>query len=355
MKNNILFLVTSFLFSTSLLAQDEDVFPFFFRIIDANQQITYLATPFIYKCLENPRTLELTEAEGRKGFLVEPSINLDFPIVQGKVDGRPIWNTSRIYINFGFNTRVVKTKSSPILPPTNRIGLGLDKILFETISGNKWFPWSFDLGTDVLMPSLNENIQVIYLSVLAEHISNGQNGEIFICDPISNEPIRNNYKDGDFSTNFYRIKLTYSGLFKRRTLLLTGSLGLQIETGKHDGLLVFFEEQEGRYGKVRILSMFQLRLPPINNLHEIRLRIENQLILGNCGKYIAYSKNYLNGTSFYLEYNPLNLKTLGFLFHIYRGRDYLNIRYDDPIIIGHLGITFSIKKYRPLSVPVIYY
>ena len=336
---------------TDTYSQVEKVYPFFFRVMDANQQITFLAAPILYKSLKQSRKFELTEAEGKKGFLLEPFLDLNFPIIQGKTDGRPFWNTSRFSINYGFNTRIVKTNSSPILPPTNRIGISVDKILYETVSGTNWFPWSFRSDIVPIMPFESENIQIVYFSFLLEHHSNGQNGEIFIKDPITNIPIRNNYKDGDFSTNFYRLNITYSGLFKRRTLLLTGSLGLQLETGDNNGFLAFFQEQEERYGKMRILSMLQVRLPPIRNSHEIRIRLENQLILCDCKKYLYYPKRYLNGTSLFLEYNPLKLKTLGLMLHFYRGRDYLNIRYDDPIFISHLGITIAIKKYHPLSIP----
>jgi len=100
------------------------------------------------------------------------------------------------------------------------------------------------------------------------------------------------------------------------------------------------------------LNMLQVRLPPINDKHEIRLRFENQLILCDCEAYPYAPRPYRNNSAFYIEYNPLKLKSLGVLLSFYRGRDYLNIRYDDPIFIGHIGITISPKRYNPLQKPI---
>ena len=49
----------------------------------------------------------------------------------------------------------------------------------------------------------------------------------------------------------------------------------------------------------------------------------------------------------FAEYNPPTLKTLGFMIHLYQGRDYLNIRYDDPVFIIQGGLTISLRRYNP--------
>lgn len=351
MKKAVLFIILSLNLSM-LQAQEECVYPFFFRVMEANQPITYLAHPFVSNFLKSSkhkkRVYELEEAEGGRGYLLEPSLDLNFPIIQGKVDGRPFWNTSRISIHYGFNTRVVNTKSSPILPPTNRIGIRVDKILFETVSGTRWFPWSFKYVVPV-MPEVGERIHLVYFSALLEHYSNGQNGDKFKFPTSAADPNRNNYLNGDFSTNFFRFNFTYSGLYKKRTLLFTASMGMQFDFGRNNGILTFFEEQNKRYGKVRLLNTLQVRLLPINDKHEIRIRLENQLIFCDCANYPYEGNRYRNGTALFFEYNPLNLKTIGLLIHFYRGRDYLNIRYDDPIFIGHIGMTISLNKYNPLN------
>lgn len=355
MKNILLvFLLFYSLNGQHLHAQDSLVYPTFFSMMEADQPISHISYPFVHNFLKSAshksRHLPLEESEGGDGFVAEPSLDLTFPLIQGKKGGRPFWNTFSIGLNYGFNTRIVKTNSSPILPPTNRFGITIDKVLFETVSGTSWFPWSFRTDLTPVMPRAKENIQILYFSFSLEHYSNGQNGSIFKPNPITgNDENRNNYMNGDFSTNFARFNLTYSNLHKSQTRLFTASLGLQFEIGSDDGLFAFFEEQEHRYGKLRVLSMLQYRFPIINEFHEIRLRLENRLILCDCEAYPYYPERYLNGTSLFFEYNPLKLRTLGFLLHFYRGRDYLNIRYDDPIFIGHIGFTISQKKYKPIN------
>jgi hypothetical protein len=71
-----------------------------------------------------------------------------------------------------------------------------------------------------------------------------------------------------------------------------------------------------------------------------------EYILGNMSNFDRSKKNRF-GIHFYSEIDFAKSRTTGIVFHLYHGRDYLNIRYDDIITGGNIGLSFNLMKYKP--------
>ena len=68
-----------------------------------------------------------------------------------------------------------------------------------------------------------------------------------------------------------------------------------------------------------------------------------EYIVGDLSNY-PYENKYRFGCHAYLTYMPSTTNEVGFLIHGYTGRDYLNIRFDDIVFIGELGLYMRINK-----------
>lgn len=353
---------------------DKTVYTAMQNIWFANEKISYIA---ILPIINNQITpvIPLREGEGlNKKYVFEASIFNQLPIAMGRNQSNHFWQTSRLTLDFGFNVRMAQDRSNPLVPNNNVVGLGLNKILWNSYTKrNKIktdsFIYRFENWYDKDIPT---SLQVVSLDISVHHYSNGQQGDFFLKENIlGGNARRNNYKDGDFSTNYVKAGLTYSYLSKSRNLFST-NLSYQYD-GSLAGPLVYSDEQEGNYGHHRLNSFFQFRKTKswkkdksvlvynlckdsisntsIHKKSEYILRWENEYIMDNLSDYniSTNNKNRFN-QHLYLKYTQPSWRALGIVLHAYYGRDYSNIRYDIPIFALMAGISVDFNKYLiPLS------
>lgn len=189
-----------------------------------------------------------------------------------------------------------------------------------------------------------------YGSLYLHHYSNGQ-GEGVLKDP-TNERSRNNYESGDHSTSFWRFSLGYQWHDGSKQHLAM-ELGFQKELGDTTSFFQFPYEQEDRYGRNRIVGSFQY-IHGLNCFIEyIKVRTDFEYIIGSMSKF-PYDNKYRFGIHAFLDAPIKVLPGLGVMVHYYYGRDYLNVRYDNPILAFQLGFSLAINRYslRVSEVPV---
>src|SRR5688500_806164 len=153
-------------------------------ILRYHDPVMYLAFPIITPIVD--RKLPLEEGEGKNGFWLEGQFGYRFVISQGKYYSYPLIQRLRFTFDVGLMLRMARDDSSPLLPSNNKFGLGLDFLL----SG--------------LGQLKKEKANLLWTTVQFHHYSNGQADSFFIENSIK----RNNYRGGDFSTNYYRLLLT---------------------------------------------------------------------------------------------------------------------------------------------------
>lgn len=204
-----------------------------------------------------------------------------------------------------------------------------------------------------------KDLHSLNFTLIAMHYSNGQPEGVF----RSIDSARNDYIKGDFSTNLIQPSLTYN-YYNRKRQLFSANLGYQYDATWF-GPFYYIDEQIGRYGRHRALGYFQFRSGPkknpffahtkkvrgrdgkdykIHRLWEYRLRWEWEYILDDLSTF-KRSKDYRFNWHLYLEGQPMRSRTLGYFVHLYRGRDYFNIRYDDIVQFFQFGFTFTINRY----------
>lgn len=347
---------------------------------------TYLA-PVPYITSTKKRRIELRENEKSITNLqfLEANINLRYIIASGRESSKGFYRRMRGTIDYHplFRMYLNAKNSNPTTPSNQDIGLGYDLNLFNSsLEGKR--KWLFKDGVrhDRIVPVPEARVKLVNLYVSAAHYSNGQeHGVYYVLDSLNN---RNDYRQGDFSTNYVRIMLTY-GLYnysinntnikKHFHKMFQAGLGLQRD-GKFPG--GFTKEQNKKYGKLRCLFKFDYRFGPkatfspfdfrgsatkinyvtgtgskiqVNRLIDNHILIKSSYIIGNLQE---FTPNILNDNSKYrwnleIIYEAVyyRWRNLGLFAKYYVGRDYLNIRYDDIVHIGMIGFTASFKKYRP--------
>lgn len=347
---------------------DSSVFTAMQRIWIANQSLSYITYPSVVNPIV-PRRAPLLEGEGLNGYILEGNLRQIFPIHMGRNDANSFWQTIRFSVPFGVNLRLTQDFSSPLLPQNNVIGIGVDKVLWDSYT--KFAPLTYDMSyTTTNWLKLREALTVVNFSFVAQHYSNGQASSFYLSQfPFK----RNNYRSGDFSTNFLRFKIDWSRLSAKRSLL-TASLAYQWDDN-WGGPLSYSVEQEKSYGKHRLLGMLQHRTRPfmlkifgryrtwsdlrakkeykVKKLYEFTTRLEPELIMDNLDSY-NLEKKYRVGSHIFFQLSYLTNRSLGFVTHLYAGRDYLNIRYDDIIFTAQFGITLTLDKYIPPMMPSDY-
>ncbi|MEM8906372.1 MAG: hypothetical protein AAGD05_00885 [Bacteroidota bacterium] len=346
------------------------------QIIEANRTFTYVTIPSV-RPIGNTRTIRLREEEGANGSLIEPFIDLNFPGLRGRPGNPPVLQTSHFMLKYGFHTRVARASSSPILPPTNRFGFELVKTLWDNTSNTAAFSFRQPDNRNWFRQN-DRDLHLLYLILEAQHYSNGQASGVY-KDTI--QPV-NDYENGDFSTNFFSPKLIYSHLDRSDCSLLSLGAGYRVDFGATDGFLKFLPEQERSYGRHRLWALFQWRSAPfelfkwlnnlpmpfrwltlgrfkqysvdnqseyvVKSLYILSLRWEAEYILGNLDRF-RLSNRHRFGHHLYLELSPMRSRSIALLFHVYSGRDYLNIRYDDIVFSWQVGISAALSKYKPIG------
>lgn len=290
----------------------------------------YLTFPVIRPILE--RKLPLENGEGKNGNWLEGNFAYRFIIYKGKYYSPLFFQRTRFTVDVGLMPRLTRDVSSPLLPYNNKFGLGLDVLLTPLQNLQK------------------ENTMLSWFTVQVHHYSNGQSDSFFIESPV----LRNNYRDGDFSTNYIR-GLLHIAKSRQQKNILHAAVGYHHEFDP-GGALGRSKELDNYYGDKRLLLEFQFTQKPIRrqkthinrsngNVDSIEVDIRKQFsfrteldyILGDLSEFTGNNK-YRLGWHTYFTFMPAVTNEVGFILHTYLGRDYLNIRFDDVVFIGGLGL-----------------
>jgi hypothetical protein len=281
------------------------------------------------------RNLKLLEGEGKKGYWLEANLMHRFIIAKWNNRHRPWWQRNRITFDGGVTLRMTRDISSPLLPGNNRFGFGVDHLLHRT-------------------KKMNEDHKAVWwLTTQVHHYSNGQSGRFF----LDTNKVRNNYRSGDFSTNYLRLMFMHANRSSKNNLYTVG-LGYQREINI-GGPLVLNDELMNYYGRNRLLGNFQWLRHPAKKKKTfpnksgdagfdkipakywlLLYRTEMEYIFDNVSLY-PRSNAYRFGWHNYLMYFFNMDNELGLMAHTYVGRDYLNVRFDDPVFIFQLGIVIK--------------
>lgn len=307
------------------------------------------------------RSIPLREGEGRNGYLIEANLDQVFPLWQGRNQSSDFFQRARIAFRYAPAFRMTLDSSLPVLPISQKVGVELDYALWNNYTQKEnirkrstWY------AEDNSWINKKETFKVVHLMFSVMHYSNGQAPGVYY-QTLSGK--RNDYKKGDFSTNNISLMGVYSAYTPEHRLYSVG-LGYRRDGGIGDAFS-FNPEQEKRFGKNRVLAMLQLRGKPrmfgksipwkdlrtgkdyiLKNKVSHRTRIEAEYIIGNMNNFEPVHTNRL-GVHFYYEFNFAQARTTGIVLHLYHGRDYLNIRYDDIVTGGSVGVSFNLMKYRP--------
>jgi hypothetical protein len=321
-----------YIWSPDSIAQDNPnyVMDRYHDVLRYHNPFMYLAYPVIKPVVD--RRLPLEDGEGKDGYWLEGNFAYRFTIYQGKYYNYSFFQRLRPTLDVDLLVRLTKDRSSPLLPSSNKIGLGLD-FLLSSLEGLK-----------------KEKANILWTTIQLHHYSNGQADSFFIDNPVH----RNNYKGGDFSTNYYKIMLNLSSTSQQKSIV-SGGIGFQkqVDLG---GPLASSKELDHYYGSERALFNFQVTTKPmlkafnyqnratiesdtiqIEKRRQVSFRTEVEYLLKGVSGFVGENKRKI-GWHNYLTYMPSVTNEVGFIVHTYLGRDYLNIRFDDVVFVGELGV-----------------
>jgi hypothetical protein len=195
-----------------------------------------------------------------------------------------------------------------------------------------------------------EKAILMWTTLQLHHYSNGQADSFFIESPVQ----RNNYRSGDFSTNYYKALLNI-GKTDQQKSILSGAIGYQGEVDP-GGVLARSKQLQNYYGDSRLLFALQWTQKPklvtgtyrnrataqgdsikLEKRRQVGVRTQLEYILGDVSNFSGENKQRW-GWHAYLTYMPSLTNEVGFMVHTYVGRDYLNIRFDDVVFVGELGV-----------------
>jgi hypothetical protein len=383
MKKHLFFIVGLLCATPSVSAQrtlftgfqspniDNSVYTAMQNIWFANERISYVCPLPVIKPVTDPLS-PLRQGEGEAGgHIGEGNIYMQIPIAMGRNHSNHTWATSRLTFDFGFNIRMVDDSSNPLIPNNNIAGLTYEKKIWNSytkrnyLKSNKMY-YAFDDWMN-----RNESLHDLSLSITAHHYSNGQQTGFYYygADKQGMPVVRNDYKKGDFSTNYIRAGLTYSYLSRDRNLF-SANLSYQLDGGI-GGPLVYSTEQENSYGHHRLQSFLQYRWlllykrskrqatiqcvcddvttrAQLKKYREVVIRWEPEMILDDVSQYrTSDGRKHRFNQHVYVQYTQPNWRAFGIVFHAYYGRDYSNIRYDLPIYAIMFGASVNFNKYYP--------
>jgi hypothetical protein len=304
------------------------------RVLQYHDFYCYLVYPFLFP-LED-RRVPLMESEGRNGLFAEGQLAHRFTIHKGKYYSNYILQRSRLTFDASTTLRLTSDNSSPLLPLNNKFGFGLDFLLSPMKNLKK------------------DDAHLMWLTAQLHHYSNGQADSFYIEGPVK----RNNYRSGDFSTNYYRVYLQYCRNQKDHNIT-SAALGFQQEI-TIGGPFIMSRELDRNYGTYRLLANFQwVNLPKLKVLtpkdrskrnEKVKLEVQRQTtyraefeyILGDLSLF-PLSKKHRLGWHNYFTYMPSVVNDIGLMVHTYVGRDYLNIRFDDIVFIAEAGLYAKLR------------
>ena len=303
------------------------------ELLRHNDPVMYLALPVIKPVIT--RAIPLMDGEGKDGYWAEGQFANRFVAYRGKYYSPSLLQRIRFTFDVSILSRLTRDESNPLLPTSNKFGPGLDllisslKKLYASEGGMMWA--TFQL----------------------HHYSNGQADSFFIDAPEK----RNNYESGDFSTNYWRASLNFSSNSINKNFVIAG-LGYQHEVDL-GGPFTRSKELSSYYGDGRVVFNFlwikkpQLKTRDVINRRaknsgpvklersrHFSIRTELEYVTGAMPEF-DHDKKYRLGCHVYLNYMPSVTNEIGFMVHSFIGRDYLNIRFDDIVYVGQLGLFFK--------------
>ena len=289
----------------------------------------YLVFPIVHPTTE--RSVPLQDGEGKNGYWLEGHLGHRFTVYKGKYYSAPFFQRMRWTLDVSLLSMLTRDESSPILPFNNKIGPGLD-FLLSSLSGLKAQKGGMAWATFQL-----------------HHYSNGQADSFFLETPEK----RNNYKSGNFSTNYFRGLMNFA-VNKKNLLITTLGYHKEVDVG---GALGRSTELKNYYGDERILFQLNwIKKPWIrtrtyvdrsrpgavnveaDKRRQLGIRTEFEYIMGDLSAFPGSNKQRL-GWHNYITYLPSVTNEVGFMVHTYLGRHYLNIRFDDIVFAAGLGFT----------------
>jgi hypothetical protein len=321
-----------YIWSPDSIAQDNPNYTMdrYHDVLQYHNPFMYLAYPIIKPVIE--RKIPLQDGEGKDGYWLEGNFAYRFTIYKGKYYNYRFFQRMRPTLDVDLLIRLTKDYSSPVLPSNNKIGLGLDYLLSSLEALKK------------------EKSILVWTTLQLHHYSNGQADSFFIESPVQ----RNNYRSGDFSTNYFRAMLNLASTSQQRNIV-SGGVGYQKQMNL-GGPLASSKELDHYYGSDRMLFNFQWTTKPMlktfnyqnratTKADTIQLQKRRQVSFRTEVEYIFKGVSNFSGENKarpcwhnYITYMPSVTNDVGFIFHTYLGRDYLNIRFDDVVFVGELGV-----------------
>jgi hypothetical protein len=298
-------------------------------ILRYHDPLMYVTFPVIEPIAD--RLAPLENGEGKHDYWLEGQFAYRFTLFQGKFYTLPLLQRIRPTIDFELIPRLTRDDSNPLLPINNKFGVGVDFLLSSLRGLSK------------------EKATLLWTTFQLHHYSNGQADSFYTKGPVQ----RNNYRSGDFSTNYWKGFLHIAHAGQRN--FVTASIGYRqdVDLG---GALNRTPELYNNYGERRALASLQFvnkpKLTTATHLNRATIeedfvkvqhqsqwlfRAELEYILGDLSRYMRVNKYRLGG-HMYLTYLPSLTSEVGFLLHTYAGRDYLNIRFDDIVFVGEAGL-----------------
>jgi hypothetical protein len=306
-------------------------------ILKSHDPVLYISLFPVFTPVKE-RVVSLRNGEGERGYWLEGNVTHRFVISQGKDFSMGFIKRHRFTLDAALAPRLTRDTSNPLLPFNNKIGFGLDYLIkYSDKTPGCRYTWA---------------------TAQLHHYSNGQADNFF----RSTSPLRNNYRSGDFSTNYFRIGVTHTQQTHKQNLA-SMYVGFQREINII-GPLSLSDELEKYYGRSRALlhlqwlkkpkEMMMIRKDRSENAltktkvskkvkRQFMLRTETDYILDDLSLFPG-NRKYRFGIHQYAGYMPSIYNEVGLLLHLYYGRDYLNIRFDDIVFSAQVGILVQLGR-----------
>ncbi len=351
---------------------DRSVYTGMQKILWGNHPISYIFLLPKYYGID--RTIPLRDGEGQNQYLLEGNIDLTFPVMQGRNQSSHWAQTNRLSFHYNPALRMTLDSSNPIYPTNQKVGVKWEWVFKNSHTKKSIIqndPFFYSSKDD--WQSTGQGFKMWNLELNIMHYSNGQPpGSNFVDS--TNGTGRNDYLYGDFSTNYINAMLIRSSL--NLDHLFSLGIGFQLDGGIGE-TFTYTDDQRAAYGYYRQVGFIQYRSSPkiygrtwkwlkkkrdfvvwndfknnsvykVKKLIEHRFRFEWEWILDQDLSNYNKTQNYRFSSHLYYQLNFIKARSMGLLLHFFAGRDYFNIRYDDPIYGGGvIGFTFNLRKYTP--------
>lgn len=333
----------------------------------AHQEIGYIS-PLAYVQSIGAYNIGLRTNEGKRTpfSLFEAKAPVRFTIYKGRPSSNDFSKRIRVTLDYLPNFRMHQDESYPLTPSDHRVGFGFDYAFDDNNKDisrqpdEKYIRSIEELNAGNLLKSWNFSFQL-------HHYSNGQPLGFFYEE---GDKKRNDYRSGDFSTNYMRFGITRNYNYLGSGKLIQASLFWRQDWGMRKGVS-FSPEQNNHYGRSRLewrldyrpgvfymgkrISHYQNgRTYLVKKAFQSLWRLEVSTIMDNVDDFRPNLANWQPGDSkyrtsirAYYQLSPLSHRNIGYMIMAYYGRDYLNIRYDNIVFSLQAGITFSLDKFFP--------